>query len=69
MTHMDNEPRGPGKPPKYPWRKLAVGESFFAPERTSKHMHGCAYWQKPLKFRCKQVVSKGTTGTRVWRIA
>lgn len=61
--------RPAGRPAKYPWKQIAVGESFFAPNRTTHAMHGCAIHHKPKKFSCKEVIKKGVFGTRVWRIA
>lgn len=57
-----------GRPAKYPWRDMQVGDSFFAPGRTTHSMHSCAAAYRPLRFRCKEIIIKGVHGTRVWRI-
>ena len=71
MTHAEDYPetRPPGRAPKYPLRKLAVGESFFVPGIHIDEICKRTYHFKPLKFRSKTVVSRGVQGVRVWRIA
>lgn len=66
QEYPDN--RGPGRLPKYPLRKLAVGESIFIPGVTSNDICKRTYYFKPLRFRTRTVVSNGIQGTRVWRI-
>lgn len=61
--------RGPGRPPKYPLRELAIGESVFFPGSETELVGKRARTYKPLKFKCRTVVSGGIKGTRVWRIA
>jgi hypothetical protein len=62
-------PRGPGRPAKYPWKHIEVGESFFVPGRTAHDMHSCAHYQKPLKFRCRTITRKDVVGVKVTRVA
>lgn len=56
-----------GRPPKYPWRELQVGESFYVerpPKKFPQMMHERA--------RCLGVVFKQRRegdGRRVWRVA
>jgi hypothetical protein len=57
------------RPPKYPLRTIAVGESFFAPGVTPSHICWCAKNVRPRRFSCRTVVSKGVQGVRVRRIA
>lgn len=62
--------RPPGRPPKYPWLTVEVGESFFAPNRTSNSLQHDAYrYHRPRRFTCKQVMTKGVIGIKVTRIA
>lgn len=52
--------------PKYPFRQLEVGQSFWAPIRqlnvTAWH-HATGY-----RFTARKETVDGITGTRVWRI-
>lgn len=57
------------RPPKYPLRTMAVGETFFAPGRTPSHICWCARVLRPRKFASRTVVIKGVVGVRVRRIA
>lgn len=65
MTHT----RGPGRPPKYPWRQMEVGDTFFVPGRTQRCLRKDAAAYRPMQFRIKTVMVKGEIGVRVWRIA
>jgi hypothetical protein len=67
MDYPDNRP--PGRAPKYPLRKLAVGESFFVPGIHINEICKRTYHFKPLKFTSKTVISNGVQGVRVRRIA
>lgn len=59
-----------GRPAKYPWRSMAVGESFFAPGRTSTSVHGDARkYHSMIRIRARAVIVNGIRGVRVWRIA
>lgn len=64
---MDSPPQG-GRPPLWPFRTMKVGDSFFAPGKTSHSMQNSGRWYRPMRFRCKAVVSEGVQGTRVWRV-
>lgn len=58
------------RPAKYPWRTMAVGESFFAPGRTSTSIHGDARkYFRPIRIRTRLVMVNGIVGVRVWRVA
>lgn len=58
------------RPSKYPWRTMAVGESFFAPGRTSTSIHGDRRkYHSDIRIRARAVVVRGVRGVRVWRIA
>lgn len=60
--------RGRGRPPKYPLRKLRVGESFFVPGIDVNEICKRTYSFKPLRFKSRTVVNGGVKGVRVWRI-
>lgn len=60
--------RQPGRPPKYPWRKIAVGESFFVPGKKDCDLKGCTWHLKPMRFRMRVIAVGGEIGTKVWRI-
>jgi hypothetical protein len=56
------------RPPKYPWRTIEVGESFFAPGQTSTVLQNTARRFHALKrFKCRKVIIKGIIGTKVTR--
>lgn len=58
------------RPAKYPWRTMAVGESFFAPGRTATSLHGDARkYHRTIRIRARTVMVNGTRGVRVWRVA
>jgi len=61
--------RGPGRPPKYPLRKMAVGESVFLPDAVAIRVEKARQRVKPLRFKIRSVVSDGVRGVKVWRIA
>ena len=70
MTWQDYpDNRRQGKPPKYPLREMALNDSIFLPGVRGAEIAKRFYYYKPLKFKARTVVSGGTTGTRVWRIA
>ena len=54
-----------GRPPKYPLRSLAVGESVFLPGVTEKKINKVRKVYEPMKFRVKTFAN----GARIWRIA
>jgi hypothetical protein len=54
---------------KYPWRTMAVGESFFAHGFNARQITKRAYLFKPRRFKAKTVVRGGSKGARVWRVA
>lgn len=58
------------RPAKYPWRTMAVGESFFAPNRTTTSIHGdVRKHHRPMRVRARSVIVNNVRGVRVWRIA
>jgi hypothetical protein len=59
---------GQGRPPKYPFEKLSVGESFLAHNETMKRVSNSASMYgrtHGIKFACRTVEG----GVRVWRVA
>ena len=58
-----------GRPPKYPLRTLAIGDTVFLPNTTQRKINKVRSVYAPMKFKCRDVVSGGVRGTRVWRIA
>lgn len=70
MIYLDfPDNRGPGRPPKYPVKTLAVGETMFFAGVSSKKIGKCVRKHKPLRFKCRSVVKGGIQGVRVERIA
>lgn len=61
--------RAPGRPAKYPWRQMQVGDSFFVAGRTSRCICKDASAYRPMRFRTKTVIVNGERGVRVWRTA
>lgn len=59
-----------GRPAKYPWRNIEVGQSFFAPGRTpTSIMNDARRFHAPKKFKSRSMIASGVQGVRVWRIA
>jgi len=61
-------PRRIGRPCVYPYRNMAIGQSFFVPERN--HLN-TTDWQfsTGFKFTASRCTESGVRGMRVWRIA
>ena len=65
MTHNTS----PGRPPKYPWRTMEIGQSFLVIGRTSGSIqHDAAKYYRPRRYKCRTVTKNGMTGVRVERI-
>lgn len=64
----DVNPKG-GRPRKYPWGSLEVGESFFAQRTSNSICNDARTYHPDKKFKTKTVLVKGVKGCRVWRIA
>ena len=59
----------PGRPPKYPWRTMEVGQSFLVLGRTSGSIQNdAAKYHRPRRYKCRTVTKNGVTGIRVERI-
>lgn len=55
----------------YPWQDLADGDSFFVPQKTKKQFTstaGTAGKRYGFKTRVADVVEKGVSGVRCWRV-
>ena len=61
--------RGPGAPEKYPWREMAVGDSFFVPGITSAKFGGTPLSMRNAGrvFARRSWTEDGVKGVRVWR--
>ena len=58
-----------GRPAKYPWQQMEVGDTCFVPGKKTQNLKGCVHHLKPHKrFRFCIGVYRGEPGTRVWRI-
>lgn len=58
-------------PPKYPWRSMAVGDSFFIAGLTVAKLASLAAWGRKAtgyRFTCRTVTENGVAGVRVWRV-
>lgn len=65
---MTSQPKPTGRPPKYPWRTIEIGESFFAPGRSSKSLqHDAARYYRPRRYTCRKISLKGIIGIKVTR--
>lgn len=61
--------RQPGRPSKYPFDTMEIGQSFFAPGIKVRKVGNAARHYRPKRFRCRTVVENGIRGTRCWRVA
>lgn len=60
---------GRGRPARWPWKTLGVGESFFiASQHTRPHI---SYWAKVTGnvFVSRRTNANGRDGWRVWRVS
>ncbi len=59
-----------GPIPKYPWRKMEVGDSFFVPEPQSRVCAAAQSYEKThgTKYRTAKITENGVYGVRVWRL-
>ena len=57
-----------GRPPRYPWRELQQGESFFVPGETRIAIN---YWNRIMPERqyiARKAKKDGVVGLRIWRL-
>lgn len=59
--------RGRGQPPKYPWRQLQIGESFFVENPPKKFPQ--MVWTRAQEMGVWLKQRKENNGRRVWRLA
>jgi len=54
---------------RYPFRKMNVGDSFFAPGKTGTDISKASqiYKADGLRFTARTVVENGIKGARAWR--
>lgn len=58
-----------GRPPVYPFRTMAIGESILIRGRNARQI-GKIWWRyRPLRFTAKTIIVSGVLSVRVWRIA
>lgn len=70
ITENVPPPLHPGRPSKYPFRELLVGQSFFAQGARLRSLP-ITYWRGCTGFILlgRQVTEDGLNGVRVWRTA
>jgi len=68
MSEQYDDNRGPGRPPKYPFRKMNVGDTVIIPGVASRLVSRRAWEYRPLKFKCRAVMIGGVMGVRVERL-
>jgi len=56
-----------GRKPKYPWRQMKVGDSFFVPDRKTNFIAGIA-WNQTRRHGTKWACRAIDGGVRVWRM-
>lgn len=69
MSEEYPEDRGPGRPPIYPFSRMAVGDSVLIPTPDAQKISRRVSDHAPKKFKCKSVVRGGLVAVRVERIA
>jgi hypothetical protein len=58
-------------PDKYPWKRMKIGDSFFASGMNAKQMSSAASYTRKkhgMTFSVRSVVENKAAGTRVWRV-
>jgi len=69
MSDFYDAVRGPGRPPKYPFRRMEVGDVVTLPGQTARRIGKRVCDYKPMKFKCKAIMRGGIVGVRVERVA
>lgn len=60
----------PDRRPRYPWRQIAVGESFFVPHRKPESLRACVWhMRRELRFEFRTISYRGVVGTKCTRVA
>ena len=57
-----------GRPEKYPWRQMEVGDSFFAEEMPLKRASTYA-WEAGRRTGRKFACRRQENGVRIWRVS
>jgi len=57
----------PGRPAKYPMRDMKLGEERFFPNIVANDISRRTWMYKPMKFKCRTIVWRGTVGAKVRR--
>ncbi len=57
-----------GRPAKYPWDKMKLGDSFFSPNRNVSTCVSHTNKKSGMKFTVRKSTKGGVEGWRVWRI-
>jgi hypothetical protein len=71
---IPTRPSKTGRPAKYPFEKMEVGNSFFIPDLKKRHtIYSCLKTyninhNKRIQILTRQVEEKNVLGVRVWRI-
>lgn len=60
-------PNSGGRPRKYPWRDMEIGDSFFIPQKRYSGLFTGAR-NAGIKIRTRQMNENGVDGIRVWRV-
>ena len=70
ITNKIPQPKQAGRPSKYPFRDLQIGQSFMIANMKPSRV-GLGYWRAitGFKFISRSVIEDGVTGTRIWRRA
>jgi hypothetical protein len=63
----ENVPIPPRRQHFYPWAKMKVGDSFFAPRRTAA-LAGQIARKTTMVFTGRNVTENGVRGARIWRV-
>lgn len=62
-------PKKIGRPFKYPWLTIEVGESFFVPWSDFHSLQHDAVDHRPRRYHCKKIMIKGVIGIKVTRVS
>lgn len=57
---------------KYPWEKMAVGDSFSAPAAERRNLATAAYWNTRTsshRYALRSMIEDGVERVRCWRIS
>ena len=70
IDHSKEMPITHSREPKYPWRDLGIGDSFFVPDVTNsfRSAAGAAGKRLGFQFSCHAVIENEIKGVRVWRV-